>query len=39
VGPGHWFEMSDRYFRLGYGWPTRAELEAGLKGISTALRG
>jgi aspartate/methionine/tyrosine aminotransferase len=39
VGPGHWFEMPDRYFRLGYGWPTRAELEAGLKGISTALRG
>jgi aspartate/methionine/tyrosine aminotransferase len=39
VGPGHWFEMPNRYFRLGYGWPTRAELEAGLRGISTALRG
>jgi aspartate/methionine/tyrosine aminotransferase len=39
VGPGHRFEMPDRYFRLGYGWPTRAELEAGLKGISAALRG
>jgi len=38
VGPGHWFEMPDTYFRLGYGWPTRAELEAGLKGISAALR-
>ncbi|MFM0739406.1 aminotransferase class I/II-fold pyridoxal phosphate-dependent enzyme [Paraburkholderia xenovorans] len=39
VGPGHWFEMPDTYFRLGYGWPTAAELEAGLKGISLALRG
>jgi aspartate/methionine/tyrosine aminotransferase len=39
VGPGHWFEMSDRYFRIGYGWPTFAELEAGLAGISAALRG
>jgi len=39
VGPGHWFEMPDTYFRLGYGWPTAAELEAGLEGISRALRG
>jgi len=39
VGPGHWFEMSDSFFRLGYGWPTRAELEAGLAAISRALRG
>ena len=23
VGPGHWFELDDRHFRLGYGWPTR----------------
>jgi aspartate/methionine/tyrosine aminotransferase len=38
VGPGHWFEMSDLFFRLGYGWPTRPELEAGLAGISKALR-
>jgi aspartate/methionine/tyrosine aminotransferase len=38
VGPGHWFEMSDRFFRLGYGWPTRFELEAGLGAISQALR-
>jgi aspartate/methionine/tyrosine aminotransferase len=38
VGPGHWFEMPDRFFRLGYGWPTRQELEAGLDGISKALR-
>jgi aspartate/methionine/tyrosine aminotransferase len=38
VGPGHWFEMSDAFFRLGYGWPTREELEAGLAAISRALR-
>ncbi|MBS0579831.1 MAG: pyridoxal phosphate-dependent aminotransferase [Proteobacteria bacterium] len=39
VGPGHWFEMPDTYFRLGYGWPTRSALESGLAGISSALRG
>jgi aspartate/methionine/tyrosine aminotransferase len=39
VGPGHWFEMPDSYFRLGYGWPTSEQLEAGLAGISRALRG
>ncbi|KAF4966166.1 hypothetical protein FSARC_6125 [Fusarium sarcochroum] len=38
VGPGHWFEMSDSFFRLGYGWPTREELEGGMKAISAALR-
>ncbi len=39
VGPGHWFEQPDHYFRLGYGWPTAEELEAGLAAISSALRG
>jgi aspartate/methionine/tyrosine aminotransferase len=39
VGPGHWFEMPDRYFRLGYAWPTEEELQQGLAGISAALRG
>jgi aspartate/methionine/tyrosine aminotransferase len=39
VGPGHWFEMPDTYFRLGYGWPSGEELEKGLAGISNALRG
>ena len=34
VGPGHWFEVDDRYFRLGYGWPTIAELRDGLSGLS-----
>ncbi|RSL47489.1 hypothetical protein CEP54_013395 [Fusarium duplospermum] len=38
VGPGHWFELPDYFFRLGYGWPTREELEGGLKAISEALR-
>ena len=32
VGPGHWFEVDDRHFRLGFGWPTEAELRAGLAG-------
>jgi aspartate/methionine/tyrosine aminotransferase len=39
VGPGHWFEMPDTHFRLGYAWPTVQELEDGLIGISAALRG
>jgi aspartate/methionine/tyrosine aminotransferase len=39
VGPGHWFERPDRYFRVGYGWPTSEDLESGLKAISAALRG
>lgn len=36
VGPGHWFEVDDRHFRLGFGWPTEAELRAGLAGLSAA---
>jgi DNA-binding transcriptional MocR family regulator len=31
--------MPDRYFRIGYAWPTADELENGLAGISAALRG
>lgn len=38
VGPGHWFEMDDTFFRIGYGWPTREELQNGLQAISKALR-
>jgi aspartate/methionine/tyrosine aminotransferase len=34
VGPGHWFEVSDRYFRLGFGWPTEQELRNGLDALS-----
>ena len=37
VGPGHWFEESDRSFRLGFGWPTQTELKDGLKGLESAL--
>ena len=36
VGPGHWFEVDDRHFRLGFGWPTRDELRAGLTALSKA---
>lgn len=36
VGPGHWFEASDRSFRLGFGWPTHAELRAGLDALLAA---
>ncbi|MBA3810465.1 MAG: hypothetical protein H0X27_02255 [Caulobacteraceae bacterium] len=38
VGPGRWFEQPDRFFRIGYGWPTPAELEGGLEAVSRALR-
>lgn len=38
VGPGHWFEMPDTHFRLGFGWPTREELIGGMEAISKALR-
>jgi aspartate/methionine/tyrosine aminotransferase len=34
VGPGHWFEVDDRSFRLGYGWPTIDELRGGLAALS-----
>ncbi|MGH9708016.1 MAG: aminotransferase class I/II-fold pyridoxal phosphate-dependent enzyme, partial [Candidatus Acidiferrales bacterium] len=37
VGPGHWFELSDRYFRLGYGWEGKEKLARGLKNISSAI--
>jgi len=37
VGPGHWFEMPRNFFRVGFGWPTVAELTAGLQSISAAL--
>jgi aspartate/methionine/tyrosine aminotransferase len=36
VGPGHWFEVDDRHFRLGFGWPTTTELRNGLAGLSAA---
>ena len=36
VGPGHWFEVDDRHFRLGFGWPAAGDLRAGLAGLSSA---
>jgi aspartate/methionine/tyrosine aminotransferase len=39
VGPGHWFERPDSFFRLGFGWPSSESLDAGLAAISAALRG
>ena len=36
VGPGHWFEVDDRHFRLGFGWPTERELRAGLAALTSA---
>jgi len=39
VGPGHWFEADDHYFRLGFGWPSRTDLQTGLAGLSSALDG
>lgn len=38
VGPGHWFELPDEYFRLGFAWPTEQELRDGLAAISTTIR-
>jgi aspartate/methionine/tyrosine aminotransferase len=38
VGPGHWFEMDRKFFRLGFGWPTAPELQEGLENISKALK-
>lgn len=38
VGPGHWFNVPDNYFRIGFAWPTIHELEAGLSAISKALQ-
>jgi len=38
VGPGHWFEMDDRFFRVGYAWPSEDELKGGLEGITKAIK-
>jgi aspartate/methionine/tyrosine aminotransferase len=36
VGPGHWFGQDPRFFRVGFAWPTRDELERGLHGLDLA---
>ncbi|HEX3934079.1 MAG TPA: pyridoxal phosphate-dependent aminotransferase, partial [Puia sp.] len=38
VGPGHWFEMPRHYIRLGFGWPSKEQLEEGLDALSMAMR-
>ena len=38
VGPGHWFELDDRWFRLGFGWPPADELRAGLAALSASAQ-
>ena len=38
VGPGHWFEMDDRYLRIGYGYPTAQAMRDGLAGVEAAAR-
>jgi aspartate/methionine/tyrosine aminotransferase len=37
IGPGHWFEQDDRFFRVGFGWPTADRLARGLANVSAAL--
>lgn len=37
VGPGHWFATDDRYFRLGYAWPTKEKLIEGLPYLEKAV--
>ena len=38
VGPGHWFEMPRHYMRLGFGWPDKNSLGAGLLGLGQAWK-
>lgn len=37
AGAGHWFGMSDRYLRLGFGYPAPDQLRQGLLNISSVL--
>jgi len=36
VGPGHWFDVDDSHFRLGFGWPTDRQLRSGLAALTAA---
>ncbi|MGV9864072.1 aminotransferase class I/II-fold pyridoxal phosphate-dependent enzyme [Rhodococcus koreensis] len=42
VGPGRWFDLDERFFRLGFGWPSTETLQDGLdvleKAASTLTR-
>ncbi len=37
VGYGHWFEQSERYFRIGFGYPTKEDLVEGLRCLALSL--
>lgn len=37
VAPGHWFEVDKRFMRIGYGYPSKQELEGGLQCITKAI--
>lgn len=37
VGAGHWFEQPRHYMRVGFGWPTLAELHQGLRNLTAAV--
>ena len=37
VAPGHWFEVDKRFMRIGYGYPSKQELEGGLQCIIKAI--
>jgi aspartate/methionine/tyrosine aminotransferase len=37
VGPGHWFEQPANYFRIGFGYPSKEELQTGLENITKTI--
>ncbi len=37
VGYGHWFEQSERYFRIGFGYPSKEDLKQGLHRLTLSL--
>lgn len=37
VGYGHWFEQSERHFRIGYAYPSMSDLKEGLACLATCL--
>ncbi len=37
VGYGHWFEQSERYFRIGFGYPSLEDLSEGLRRFELSL--
>ncbi|MFW9992742.1 MAG: pyridoxal phosphate-dependent aminotransferase [Candidatus Odinarchaeota archaeon] len=37
VAPGYWFEVDKRFMRIGYGYPSKEDLEGGLQCIKKAI--